>query len=185
MKVSHQTSVIMTVSHQRILNFIISCSCWLDFCQHGCAQRPASKLSVSQNPYRRQLILQRWANITAMVDMRIKSIVACKQAFQAGAAVPFHRSLTNGWARTASHTKSTINHTPATLHYCLCRHFIALHFVWKCILDASYCKCSWHCPDKYALHTLIISSNFSDESTNQASKFFLLQNTFRANDWLV
>ena len=85
-----------------------------------------------------------WASITTqLVEIKIKSIVACKQTFQAGAAVPFHRSLTNGWAR------STINHAPATLHYCLCRHFIALHFVWKCILDASYRKCSWHCPDLY------------------------------------
>ena len=84
-----------------------------------------------------------------MVEIKVKSIVACKQAYQADAAVPFQISLTNGRARTASHTKSTINHTPATLHYYLCRHFIALHFVWKCILDASYRKCSWHCPDLY------------------------------------
>ena len=79
-----------------------------------------------------------------MVAIKIKSIVACKQAFQADAAVPFHRSLTNGWARTASHTKSTINHTLANTALLPLQTLHCTTLFMK-----MYRKCSWHCPDLY------------------------------------
>ena len=129
-------------------------------------------LGVSQNPYRRQLILQRWANITATngwdQDKKHRRVQASFSSW-------YCRPVSQIPQKTAEHEPHPILRAQSIcLCLCLCRHFIALHFLWKCILDASYCKCSWHCPDKYALHTLIISSNFSDESTNQASNKFVV-----------